>query len=643
MRASFLLPILSVLWFSGCITSSTTLISSDLGMELLETSNMLQIAGRAGRRGMDVEGACVISATAFEGPEDAITILTNPIKPVISQFSPSYALAVNLIDRGQGKLQLAKSMVEKSFAVWEGQQREQELKAALKGLGSEESELSPDDKFLNALQLTLEKELIEAKDGTSPTGTSRSKVSKLTSLVDVLSNGKKLQKISKKYTGAVSVLELEETTLEYLEQELRQLDAEVEELGPDLPPSSEIMELMSEIKTQRRRVTKGEREVNNNILSIIAKVANNRIEEQNNGSDMLTKALIEARQYGEESSYPDGAPLEPGELNTYIKRSSKDDRRPLLDQTTSAPSSEDENESWNQMLSLFSILSAYGVLVSNAESENRYIVTEGGRHVGSIGMDNSLWVICSLGGAWDVEYVSQELDNFEDALANFEKECPLGEQEEEEPNDIPKPQREAETLTDYLCDMNPSEIAGYVSSLVVDSPRRAASALESFQKLTHAQQRAVQGALLALERLVEVQRRMGLDDTIGKCQIELSSCDVVTAWASGCSWNEALAMSGAAPGDLVRVLSRVLDALKQLGNLPFVPARADGSVCLEARGIHPKIRTLCKQAAQEMDRYPVKDVLPFEEEEMDANDGGGQEGDKDEEKNDLEVEEVNVT
>ena len=57
----------------------TTVICSmakrgDLGMELLETHNMLQMAGRAGRRGLDVEGACVLVSTPFETADVANTI-----------------------------------------------------------------------------------------------------------------------------------------------------------------------------------------------------------------------------------------------------------------------------------------------------------------------------------------------------------------------------------------------------------------------------------------------------------------------------------------------------------------------------------------------------------------------------------------
>lgn len=58
-------------------------------MNLLETSNLLQMAGRAGRRGFDTEGTCVIVATPFESHEDASKILTDELKPIRSQFSPS--------------------------------------------------------------------------------------------------------------------------------------------------------------------------------------------------------------------------------------------------------------------------------------------------------------------------------------------------------------------------------------------------------------------------------------------------------------------------------------------------------------------------------------------------------------------------
>jgi len=99
---------------------------------------------------------------------------------------------------------------------------------------------------------------------------------------------------------------------------------------------------------------------------------------------------------------------------------------------------------------------------------------------------------------------------------------------------------------------------------------------------------------------------------------DLSHCEVVTEWANGCSWAEALEISGASPGDLSRILTRVLDALRQLGNLPYTPIRkSDLSSSLSdlPRGIHPEIRRLCRDAAQLINRYPVKDPLSFEAEE----------------------------
>ena len=81
-----------------------------------------------------------------------------------------------------------------------------------------------------------------------------------------------------------------------------------------------------------------------------------------------------------------------------------------------------------------------------------------------------------------------------------------------------------------------------------------------------------------------------------------------------------------------------MDAVRQIGSLKFNPLRRDdldGDVMANpfARGIHPDIRRLCREAARAMNRYPVKDPLPFEVEEEDIFDDAV---DDEDEENDLE-------
>lgn len=70
-----------------------------------------------------------------------------------------------------------------------------------------------------------------------------------------------------------------------------------------------------------------------------------------------------------------------------------------------------------------------------------------------------------------------------------------------------------------------------------------------------------------------------------------------------------------------------MDGLRQIGALKYNPLRkkdfsqGDGEwVDPFSRGIHPEIRRLCREAAREMNRYPVKDPLPFEVTEEDVVD-----------------------
>ena len=106
---------------------------------------------------------------------------------------------------------------------------------------------------------------------------------------------------------------------------------------------------------------------------------------------------------------------------------------------------------------------------------------------------------------------------------------------------------------------------------------------------------------------------------------DISNCEVVTAWAAGCSWSEALQISGSPPGDLARVLSRALDAVRQFGNLPFAPVRRkdfEGTAQAEtvSRGLDPEIRRLCREASRALNRYPVKDPLAFATPEEEGDD-----------------------
>jgi hypothetical protein len=75
-------------------------------------------------------------------------------------------------------------------------------------------------------------------------------------------------------------------------------------------------------------------------------------------------------------------------------------------------------------------------------------------------------------------------------------------------------------------------------------------------------------------------------------------------------------MSGSPPGDLARVLSRVLDAMRQFGGLPFSAIRRQDfekqtQTEIVSRGLDQEVRRLCREAARAINRYPLKDPLSF--------------------------------
>lgn len=80
----------------------TAVISSlskriDSGRTLLSTNELLQMAGRAGRRGIDERGHVVLIQTPYEGAEECCKVLFSGLEPLVSQFTASYGMVLNLL------------------------------------------------------------------------------------------------------------------------------------------------------------------------------------------------------------------------------------------------------------------------------------------------------------------------------------------------------------------------------------------------------------------------------------------------------------------------------------------------------------------------------------------------------------------
>ena len=76
-----------------------------------------QLTGRAGRRGIDVEGHAVVHWTEGVDPEAVASLASRRTYPLNSSFRPTYNMAVNLIDQfGQ---EPAREILESSFAQFQ--------------------------------------------------------------------------------------------------------------------------------------------------------------------------------------------------------------------------------------------------------------------------------------------------------------------------------------------------------------------------------------------------------------------------------------------------------------------------------------------------------------------------------------------
>ena len=101
------------------ITTVTKRISSEVVK--LKTSQLLQMAGRAGRRGKDTEGTVVVMRNRFEDVRMSHKILTSPTDGIKSHFKTSYGLCVKLLETKS--LEECRALIERGFGAYLMQQR----------------------------------------------------------------------------------------------------------------------------------------------------------------------------------------------------------------------------------------------------------------------------------------------------------------------------------------------------------------------------------------------------------------------------------------------------------------------------------------------------------------------------------------
>src|SRR2546430_5792380 len=106
---------------------------TDRGFRSLSHNELTQMAGRAGRRGIDPEGKCVIALDARDGVEDLLRVVDGSPEPIESQFKLGYGSAALLLATGAPPEALRRR-IESSFGQYQNLKRIREMEGEIRSL-----------------------------------------------------------------------------------------------------------------------------------------------------------------------------------------------------------------------------------------------------------------------------------------------------------------------------------------------------------------------------------------------------------------------------------------------------------------------------------------------------------------------------
>ena len=501
----------------------TTVISTlskrtDRGHRLLSASEFLQMAGRAGRRGMDEVGYVVTLQTPFEGAKEAAYLATAGSDPLVSQFTPTYGMVLNLLQTHS--LTEAKNLVERSFAQYLAtlylkpqQQAITELTTELTKL---DIQLAPVDvKALSSYEklserLKEERRLLK----TLQTQAEEVRASEMAEIVPYVTAGTILY-LKGKYVQVSSPVPAVLVTKEKGRGQAPYLvclsadnrwyvatTADVVGLQGDIiqtrvitsiqPPEGLVLK-----PGQVRRATEETQAIASSIPSTAELTVAPEVQAQQQLVDSLKVQLDEhpLRQWGNPSN--------------LLKRHKR--RLALQEEINGRQAEYRENQAhhWQEFVNLIEILRAFGCLMDVTP-------TALGQAAAAIRADNELWVGLAL--------MSGEFDT-----------------------------------------LDPQHLAAAMCALVSETPRPDSW---THYKPPEPVIEALAGLRGTRRQLFQMQRRYHVALPVW---LEYELVGIVEQWALGVEWPELCANTSLDEGDIVRMLRRTVDILSQIPHVPPAP------------------------------------------------------------------------
>jgi superfamily II RNA helicase len=528
----------------------TTVISSlskrtDTGHRLLNASEFLQMAGRAGRRGMDEQGHVVTLQTPFEGAKEASYLATSEADPLVSQFTPSYGMVLNLLQTHT--LDQAKELIERSFGQYLANfhlrpQYEyiNELQRQLADLQTQidtvdESEIAVYEKLRQRLKVerqllkTLQEQALAARHeelgmmlGFAVSGTLLSLKGKnitVSTPVTAVLVGKSQGAGQSPYLvclgsdnrwyvatiadvvdlyGHLPRIETPPDLLPPAEMQIkpgpgRRGNHETNAIASQIPEADALIHLAPEVEEQLQRV-----------IAVQTQLEAHPLHQGGNVASLFKRKARAAEIIAEIT-----------ELNASVEQQSQ--------------------RHWEEFKNLIEILQWFECL-------DNLVPTEGGRVAAAIRGENELWLGLAL--------KSGELD-----------------------------------------DLDPHHLAATVAALVTETPRP-----DSFVRFDLSEE--IDNAWTSLQKIrrsvLKVQYRHGVALPVGLENRYINLIAIVEHWALGVEWVELCENTSLDEGDVVRILRRTLDLLSQI---PHVPHLSDA------------LYRNARRAMQLIDRFPVNEVV----------------------------------